>query len=258
MSPIAPRIVGRDCPHCGNSGKKIGEKEGVALRECCALLLAWAWEDEASYEAQYRDAFLYHVTEQQANGQLPYWERDSEHLRAASARLTILTTLFPDSLFDRMMDVGAGTGAFVETARIYFHYIAEGVEPSATMTQIARQQGRRSVRTGTWRDVRGGYSLITLWDVFEHLTRPLPALLHLRRSLVNGGRLVIEMPEWNGPQQRAAGLSWKHIRVRQHICLYSRSAAEALFAEAGFEVDAFWRPCGGLVGKAAWALRANP
>mgnify|MGYP000033995590 CR=1 FL=1 len=50
------------------------------------------------------------------------------------------------------------------------------------------------------------------------------------------------MPEIACPQQLEEGLKWKHIRPRQHVCLYSDSAAQKLFAQCGWKVEALHRP----------------
>lgn len=40
----------------------------------------------------------------------------------------------------------------------------------------------------------GGYDLITLWDVIEHIYKPLDLLAHLRALLAPGGQIFIRTP----------------------------------------------------------------
>jgi SAM-dependent methyltransferase len=243
--------AGRHCPLCDGLGTPAGVCEGVELRLCCGALLAWAWEDEAAYEAWYRHPEAYPVLEQRANGQLPLPQRHAEQEQAAHARLGSLTALCSLPCSARMMDIGAGTGAFVEVAGRC--YRAEGIEPCSAHVEAAQARGTPLCQ-GEWRSVQGHYDVITLFDVLEHLTRPLACLLHLRACLEPQGLLVIEMPEWDSPDQRRHGLEWKHIRPRQHLWLPSRAAAERLFERAEYEVLAFHRPLHGTLGKATWIL----
>lgn len=248
-------IAGELCPLCSSRGLQIGEKDGIPLRLCCHcnILLAWAWPDESAYERQYSDPEDYHVREQIANGQKPFAERDKEHCTAACARLHTLESLYP--LPGRtLVDVGAGTGAFVDMASQYHGVKAHGFEPCGTLVASARKAGR-DMHVGGWQDVAGEVDFITLFDVFEHITRPHEALDHFYQHLANDSRLVIEMPEWDSPQMNASGLGWKHIRPRQHVALYSDSAFRDLLARHGFVLDAFYRPVSGSLGKATWVAR---
>lgn len=245
--------AGKVCPLCGETGFALGFRDGHYLRECrCTgrVLLSWQWDDTAHYEQLYRAPHRYHTACQQAGGQLPSVERDLEHLRAAHCRLRQLQLFIPRGT---VLDIGAGTGAFVEEA-IGFGYTAEGLEISPDMIDWARAQGRR-VAHGTWREARPAWSVITLHDVWEHLTAPQECLEHLRDCLEPEGMLVIELPEWHCPQAQAAGLAWRHIRPEQHIWLPDETAARAMFERAGLILEAMIRPLRGSLGKATYYLK---
>src|SRR5579871_5829830 len=132
-------------------------------------------------------------------------------------------------------------------------YQATGLEPSPDACTWA-QQHDRPTQQGSWPEAAPAWDVISLHDVFEHLTCPHDCLEHLMRCLTPGGVLIIEMPEWDSPHQRQEGWQWRHIKPRSHLCLYSRAGAEALFEQHGLQVDAFWRPLRGSLGKAVWAL----
>jgi SAM-dependent methyltransferase len=245
-------VAGRECPLCGEAGTPVGTRDGAWLRLCCGSLLAWEWASEEEYETWYWDPVAYHVAEQRANGQAPFAERLAEQVAAAHARLQVLTALAPPRGEARLLDVGTGTGAFVEVARQY-GYAATGIEPCGKLVEAA-QQRNWPVLQGDWRSAAGRHAVITLFDVLEHLTRPYECLRHLRRCLEPEGVLVVEMPEWDSPHQRAHRMNWKHIRPRQHLWLPSRSAAELLYRRAGYELLGFYRPLLGSLGKASWFL----
>lgn len=247
------RVAGQCCPLCGGRGTRAGERDGYDLRKCrCrgGVLLSFPWLDEAAYEGWYRTPGLYHADEQEANGQEPSFRRDTEHLAAAAARLQVLGALGVRS--GRLLDVGAGTGSFVAAAS-GAGFAAAGLEPAPEIADLARRLGR-NLRSGTWRDVAGAWDVITLHDVFEHLTRPWDCLERLQAALAPGGLLVIETPEYLCPRSRQEGAAWKHVRPLQHVCLYSEPAARHLFQAAGWRVEAVIRPLRGTVGKIAFYL----
>lgn len=250
--------AGERCPLCGGAGGVVWEKNGAPLRLCSCVeggtLLAWAFPSERAYEALYRRPRAYHVREQRAEGQVESYLRDAEHLAAAYSRVSILTELHgecPRSC--TLVDIGSGMGGFVQAAR-EAGYQAFGLEPSPDARDWANAHGRPT-SYGDWRALHPTWDIVTLHDVFEHLTRPLSCLRHIAGCLAPTGILIIEAPEWDGPRQREEGWNWRHIRPRQHVCLYSRGSAEALFERAGFQVRAFWRPVAGTLGKASWLLK---
>lgn len=226
---------------CGRPGKPLSELS--VLRVCetghAPVALSWTWESVAEYEAWYADPTAYHVDEQIENGQPSCMARVFDSLDAAEERLQLLACYKPQRGLVKLLDVGAGNGAFVYAAK-KAGYIADGVDPNPLAPFIYK---------GYWSSVTDWYGVITLHDVIEHLPDPRACLLHLQQNLAKGGVVVIQTPEWDGPDQRRAGELWRHIRPRQHLCLYSRGAAEQLYAECGLEVIGFHRPKRGAIGQ---------
>lgn len=202
------------------------------MRCNCGVRLSFPWPDEAAYEALYQSS-AYHEDEHI----LPFCDRKIEAERAAWMRLRVIESVCPEG-FCKVMDVGAGHGAFVFASS--WGRTSSGVDPHPL---------GESVEQGTWKSVKGAWDLITMFDVLEHLTRPLECLRHLRSCLSNGGVIVVEMPELYSPHHVACGEAWRHIKPREHICLYSREAFRKLAKMAGFEVFAEVRPLRGELGK---------
>jgi SAM-dependent methyltransferase len=231
----------------------VGFRDGHYLRECRCIgrvLLSWHWDDEAHYERLYTTPGLYHNDCQRVEGQSPSTLRDTEHQQAAHSRLRQLELFQPHGA---LLDIGTGTGAFVAAACSH-HYDAHGLEPDGEIVRWAQSKGR-AVWLGGWPDAIPAWDIITLHDVWEHLTQPLACLSHLKSCLQPGGLLVIEFPEWHCPQARRDGLQWRHVRPLQHIWLPDDVAARALFDRAGLTLEACIRPLRGELGKACYYLR---
>lgn len=244
-------IAGEHCPLCGGKGEGVGIKDGVYIRRCCDVLLAWGWLSEAFYEDFYRLDNGYHDQQQIKEGQSTYWDRDSDLIAAAFIRLKMIQAFRPNMM--SLVDIGAGTGAFVFAAsRLGIDAIGYDINPR--ICDEAEAKGR-CVNVGSFKSLTGEYgSVVTLNDVFEHLTRPVECLDHIRDVLVPSEVLYIEMPELDCPQHLRDGLRWKHIRPMQHIAIYSDQAARKLFKQCGFEVEFAFRPMYGTLGKIAYGL----
>lgn len=88
----------------------------------------------------------------------------------------------------------------------------------------------------------GGYDRIILGDVLEHTTRPEHALLHLKRLLKPGGRVLISMPNiahysirWRLLQGRF-DYQPSGIMDRTHLRFYTYETAQELAEKAGYRV----------------------
>ena len=244
-------IAGETCPLCGSPGIATARPH---VRYCgCSkggLLLSWLWSTEESYDRFYSDGTQYHEAQQISEGQKPYLQMTDAHYNAARSRLSTVEWYTKNQRYTRsLLDAGCGDGIFLDAAAVH-GWDAKGIEPNPIVGSSSQR-----ITVGSVYDIPGVFDVITLHDVFEHLTRPSECLSVLRSSLRCGGRLFIEMPEFDSPSQRAAGLTWKHIRPRQHLCLYSRDAAISLFVANGFDLDGFYRPLDGALGKATWVLK---
>jgi SAM-dependent methyltransferase len=247
--------AGETCPLCSGTGTRLGEKDGAEVRECAAghapVLLAWPWPDPCSYARWYAEG-VFHTEQQVEEGFSSYADaaRDQEFRGVARLRLQFLACFAPPA-GQFLMDVGCGTGAFVYEA-VRAGYRASGLDPCVAM--VKRWGGPlRPLSVGSWRETPPLQEIITLHDVLEHLAEPLACLSHLRECLAPDGLLVVEMPEW-----RQQGLSWRCVRPKQHLALFSREAAEEFYTRAGLEVIAFTRPLRGTIGKMSHYLVRTP
>jgi len=122
----------------------------------------------------------------------------------------------PDSS-QRLLDVGAGNGAFLSQALQRAPALqAYGAEFSQAAIDIShpaiRQRLARCDLQGTadlpW---AGNFELMTCMEVLEHLPDDVLALRHIAAALAPGGYLFISVPAWQakwGPQDVTAG----HVR----------------------------------------------
>jgi SAM-dependent methyltransferase len=163
----------------------------------------------------------------------------------------------------RLLDVGAASGILVGEAQ-QMGYRAEGMEPSRWLHQKAAERGL-PVHQGTFPNAscEGRFDVVTLIDVIEHVTQPLPLLRALRSAVAQEGILAVVTPDVRSLAARMFGWHWWHFRVA-HVGYFDRSTLELATRRTGFTPVAFHRPgwffSGDYIWDRAWRMlgRGSP
>jgi SAM-dependent methyltransferase len=162
-----------------------------------------------------------------------------------------------------LLDVGAGKGEFVSAASAA-GWDATGLEPSAGLARHAAESGarvRQGYADGTHPAAPGGFDVITLIHVLEHVETPVELLQSLRTQLKPDGMIFVEVPNCDSyflrfveAYYRARRLDWSPRLSPFHppfhrIGYTSRSLRFALSACGYMVVDSgtfagFDRDCG--------------
>jgi len=134
----------------------------------------------------------------------------------------------------RLLDVGAGRGRFVASARAA-GYEAEGVEPTGRGVTAARALGvtLRQARLEDTDVVRESLDAVTAWHVIEHLDDPASAVVRMAGWLRPGGVLLIGVPNVDSLQARWGGERWYHLDLPRHRTHFTPAGLRALVAGAG-------------------------
>ena len=179
------------CPICGAGGTAtLYRLPAGALVRCagCAIVRrAELVEGEAAERLYDDDSYL----------EAPYFDvlklgapRDREPYLVYGRVLARLAGPGPPG---RLLDVGCSYGAFLELAR-EAGWDARGVELSSKGCEYARDHRGLDVFHGTLEQAAfpaGSFQAVTLWDVIEHLPRPLETVREAHRILAPGGTLML-------------------------------------------------------------------
>ncbi len=132
----------------------------------------------------------------------------------------------------RILDVGCGTGYFLDEARHEFE--VHGVDPSETAARMCRDRGLTSFTVGTVEDVGGSqtspFDAVMFLDVIEHMDDDVGALRAANRLMAPGGVTVVTVPAYK--------FLWsEHDDANQHRRRYVASGLAAALRNAGFQVE---------------------
>ncbi len=151
----------------------------------------------------------------------------------------------------RCLDLGSGQGLFLDLVK-RAGWQGQGIELSARAASRSRERFGIQVSSGTIFEARLPsvfFQIVTLWDIFEHLSDPLEVLTEVQRVLIPGGLLFIETPNAGSFLDRVVlwlsrfGFSRPAVMFYglHHLTLWNpRNLSQAL-TERGFRVKSVER-----------------
>jgi len=152
----------------------------------------------------------------------------------------------------KYLDVGSGVGVCVDTAR-QFGFDAMGVEPSSTGVMLARNTYNVNVVNDILHndnDLPHDFSVLTLWDVIEHVTKPEDLIDACNKHLLDKGYLILETPDEGAFARKIvrflSGISSsldfrKNMYYRAHRYYFTHAAMKKLLERCGFDEITFYR-----------------
>lgn len=137
----------------------------------------------------------------------------------------------------RLLDLGAATGFFVNLAQAD-GWQAQGVEISDYAAKLGRQKDL-DILTGTLTSLslpESAYQAITMLDVLEHLTDPLPTLKEAYKILSPRGLLLINTPDAGSWLAKLLGKGWHLLVPPEHLHYFNRNNLKKFLSDNGFKV----------------------
>lgn len=136
----------------------------------------------------------------------------------------------------RALDVGTGTGAFLEALADAGFDEVIGVEPSAAPIAAAVPRVRGWIRHGIFREddfAPGAADLVSCFQTLEHLDDPAAFCRSAFRLLAPGGGLFLVDHDYRALVNRLLG-SRSPIRDIEHLQLFSRRAMTEMLRRCGY------------------------
>jgi SAM-dependent methyltransferase len=144
--------------------------------------------------------------------------------------LSVLRRHLPEH--SSLLDIGCGTGYFLEAARR--HYRVSGLDSSPIALEYCRQRGIEPAWAGGPDDLgaieQQTFDAITLLDVIEHLDDDAGALRAIARHLSGRGLLLVTVPAY-------PWLWSDHDDIARHKRRYTLSSLRRAVTAAGFHIE---------------------
>jgi 2-polyprenyl-3-methyl-5-hydroxy-6-metoxy-1,4-benzoquinol methylase len=207
-------------------------KNGYDIVQCmaCDTLHVSPIPTDAELKAHYQDSAYFHGQAEQ--GYRNYADMKKALLPHFRRRLRAINNRFPER--GHLLDFGCAAGYFLELARSDGWHIA-GVEISPEMTRTASHALGIQVVPSLDALAEDGFHVITLWEVIEHLPRPVEELRHLYDRLRPGGMLMLSTPNTAHWQAIREPEAWVGFRPPSHLLFLTPGTLTVALRRAGFE-----------------------
>ena len=138
----------------------------------------------------------------------------------------------------RLLDIGAGTGAFLNTLK-QAGWEVDGLEPEPAARKLALEKyGLVLSEPGALFEAEAqSYDAITLWHVLEHVHNLHGYLQQLNRLLKPGGRFFIAVPNYTSYDASVYREYWAAYDVPRHLYHFSPAAMKKITAQQGLSLD---------------------
>jgi 2-polyprenyl-3-methyl-5-hydroxy-6-metoxy-1,4-benzoquinol methylase len=151
----------------------------------------------------------------------------------------------------KLLDIGTNMGFFLRKC-VQAGFQGEGVEPSPSLSKIARDQFKLKITNGYF-EAAGfapkSFDVITMIDVFEHVTNPIELLGTAHQVLADDGVLAIKVPNgnYNHLKQKLAlklkkESSYDIWDSYEHVVHYTPETMAKMAKKGGFKVEKLLLP----------------
>lgn len=137
-----------------------------------------------------------------------------------------------------MLDIGAGTGAFLKTMK-KANWDCTGIEPDKNAREKALElYGLHLKDAGTLYSFSpGSFDAITLWHVLEHVHELHKYTGQLRNLLSKDGKLFIAVPNYTSTDAKIYQEFWAAYDVPRHLYHFSPKSMEQLLNSHGLKLE---------------------
>lgn len=150
-----------------------------------------------------------------------------------------------------LLDIGTNMGFFLRKAR-EFGYQVQGVEPSPSLSKIATEQFGLPIKNSFFEKAdfpKESFDVLTMIDVFEHVTNPVELLSNAYPVLKKDGILCIKVPNgnYNVLKLKLARMLKKEsahdiFNSYEHVGHYTPQTMKRVLDKAGFRIKELMIP----------------
>ncbi|KDP87537.1 hypothetical protein CF70_000555 [Cupriavidus sp. SK-3] len=236
----------RHCPVCGNSpeGAKVYFQEHIDTSKL----------NEFSFASRKAPEYLCYQMVQCPHCDLVYVDRppsqnalaevyhaaeydsSEEAADAARAYAGIVAPIMKGRAFKDALEIGTGTGVFLDALKSFGCERVLGIEPSSAAIAAAPDYRRQWIREGIFRESDyepESFDLICCFMTLEHVREPKDIARSVMNLLRPGGAFVTVTHDYRSPVNRIMGKRSPIIDI-EHMQLFSQPSIESLFNTTGY------------------------
>jgi len=222
----------RNCPICNCSKYVLAfNKEGfnhVKCKKCNFIFVSPVLTDGA----------LYDFYEKEDN-----WTRvmlSKEERRVNKKMYSLMLSFLEEEIegnFRNLMDIGSGSGYFLEVARDRGWKI-EGIEFNSDMLSLAKKNGLNVQNKSLDEAIKEkkSFDVVTSWYVLEHIKNISKFITDIRNILKKNGLLMLAVPQLDSLANRLYFKDSPTFGGYSHINFFNKDSLNNFITELGFEL----------------------
>lgn len=224
-----------DCPVCGAAKRQVAHRfPRSAYHRCsqCGLVYLSPRLEENCMLDLYR-AESYFAGEQSL-GYETYEQDEAVYRRTFERRLRAMEPFVSPG---RLLDIGCGTGLFLDVAR-QAGWDAFGLDASNYAVSQGPTNLADRITTGTLENTdyaAESFDAITMFDFFEHVYQPAAFAERVARILSPSGVAIVATPDYDSWMRRALGRRTVSFKIPEHVTYYTRKTL-ARAVQENFEI----------------------
>jgi len=225
----------RNCPVCNqNNYDFLYKKDSLDLVKCknCSVIYVNPIFNEEKYYEIYRSEEYQRIVKRL--GEDSHFYRKE---RFGRERMDIIEKFHDPKLPKRILDIGCSTGFVIEEAQER-KWDAIGVELNPSAADFAKQRGMKVI-TKPLQEIEFDeqFSVVTLYDVLEHLVNPGEILRIIYEILLPGGNIYIYVPNYNSASKELLGIESAHfIWPTHHLTYFTPETLKFFLKRYSFDV----------------------
>jgi 2-polyprenyl-3-methyl-5-hydroxy-6-metoxy-1,4-benzoquinol methylase len=244
---MAQLIHYNNCPVCGSAAiKKVlsakdhtvsGEDFSVVECQNCSLRFTQDVPDAASIAPYYKsEEYISHTNTSKGLINSLYQSVRKRTLKQKRKLVEKETAIVKGS----MLDLGAGTGAFVNEMKLA-GWETTGLEPDPDARKVANEL--YGIDLGEisqfYQLPEKSFDAITMWHVLEHVHDLQGYIVKLRSLLKEKGKLIVAVPNYTSKDAGKYAEHWAAYDVPRHLYHFSPRSMQVLTEKNGLKITEY-------------------
>lgn len=151
-------------------------------------------------------------------------------------RVNLVSKYMPSGVW---LDVGCGSGLILQEALFRNKWKLSGLEPNRPLAKYVQDCLGIPVLPILFEEYsaeKSSIDILTMWDVFEHLAKPVDALRKVHALLRDDGIFIFQIPNYESWNRIVFKNAWSGYDLPRHLHLFPSKVLHKLLSTTGFTI----------------------